>query len=119
MDQRWSVETRYVKAWFLALDAPTQYRIAESLKVLEPMGPSLGRPLVDSIRMSSLPHLKELRPPSAGREKIRILFAFDPHRVDVLLVGGNKAGAWNAWYPAAIAEAETLCRRHLTERPLS
>lgn len=108
-----------MKAWFLALDGPTQYRIAESLKVLERMGPSLGRPLVDSIRMSSLTHLNELRPPSTGRQKIRILFAFDPDRVAVLLVGGNKAGAWNAWYPAAISEAEKVYRHHLTERSLS
>lgn len=33
---------------------------------------------------------------------------FDPRRVAVLLVGGNKTGRWNDWYPAAIREADAL-----------
>lgn len=39
---------------------------------------------------SKHPNMKELR-----RRSFRVLFAFDPDRVAVLLVGGNKAGEWN------------------------
>lgn len=39
---------------------------------------TLGRPLVDTIKGSRHKNMKELRPGSAGRSEIRILFAFDP-----------------------------------------
>jgi len=51
--------------------------------------------------------MKELRV-SVGREQLRILFVFDPRRVAILLIGGSKTGQWNAWYPAAIAQADDL-----------
>jgi len=44
---------------------------------------------------------KELRPGSAGRSEIRILYIFDPRRDAVLLVVGDKAGQWDAWYRTA------------------
>lgn len=69
--------------------------------MLADMGPGLGRPLVDQITSSKHPNMKELRVSTA-----RILFAFDPARRAVLLVAGDKKGMWNAWYPAAIAEAD-------------
>lgn len=47
--------------------------------------------------------MKELR-----RRSFRILFAFDPDRVGVLLVGGNKAGERNRWYKRAIKLADRL-----------
>jgi hypothetical protein len=52
--------------------------------------------------------MKELRPPSAGRTEIRILFVFDPYRSAVLLVAGDESGQWNRWYRVAIPEAERL-----------
>lgn len=50
--------------------------------------------------------MKELRPASAGRSEIRILFAFDPVRRAVLLVAGDKAGNWSHWYTKNIALAD-------------
>ena len=46
---------------------------------------------------------------------LRILFAFDPARRAVLLVGGNKAegSQWNDWYRTAIPRAERLFQEHL------
>jgi hypothetical protein len=41
-------------------------------------GPELGRPLADRVHHSRLSNLKELRPGSAGRSEIRILYIFDP-----------------------------------------
>jgi len=55
-------------------------------------GPTLGRPLVDRLKATKIHHLKELRPGSRGRSEIRIIFAFDPTRSALLLLGGDKAG---------------------------
>lgn len=89
--------------------------------VLERQGPTLGRPLVDTITGSKLRNLKELRPASPGESEIRILFAFDPTRMAILLVGGDKASGesgkdrWSGWYKKAIPKAEKLYERHLAE----
>ena len=64
----------------------------------------------------SLHNLKELRPASAGRSEIRILFVFDPWRSAILLIGGGKSGNWKPWYTAAIPEAERLYADYLEER---
>jgi len=50
--------------------------------------------------------LKELRLGCAGRSEIRILYIFDSRRSAVLLVAGDKAGKWEAWYRQAIPLAE-------------
>ncbi len=68
--------------------------------------PELGRPLADRIAHSRLSNLKELRPGSAGRSEISILYIFDPRRNAVLLVAGDKAGQWEGWYRTAIPLAE-------------
>ncbi|MFC4466105.1 hypothetical protein ACFPH6_16495 [Streptomyces xiangluensis] len=52
----------------------------------------MGRPLVDRPKGSDLHHLKKLRPGSGGRSEIRIIFACDPTRSALLLLGGGKAG---------------------------
>ncbi|WP_078603392.1 type II toxin-antitoxin system RelE/ParE family toxin [Streptomyces sp. NRRL S-455] len=53
---------------------------------------------------------KELRPGSGGRSEIRIIFAFDPTRSALLLLGGDKAGNWDRWYRDNIPLAEQLYR---------
>ena len=60
--------------------------------------------------------MKELRPPSAGRTEIRILFVFDPWRAAVLLIAGDKSGQWSRWYKSAIPEAEERYALYLKER---
>ena len=65
---------------------------------------------------SKIKNLKELRPPSSGTSKIRILFAFDLWRSAILLVAGNKEGKWNRWYAEAIPRAEQLYEVYLKER---
>jgi hypothetical protein len=59
---------------------------------------------------SNLANLKELR---AGT--IRVLFAFDPRRTAILLLGGDKRGQWSRWYLDAIPAAERIYARHLAE----
>jgi hypothetical protein len=77
---------------------------------LEEHGPALGRPLVDTIGRSRHPNMKELIPPAGN---IRILFAFDPRRSAILLIGGDKTGEWNRWYERMIPVADRLYDEHL------
>jgi DNA-binding XRE family transcriptional regulator len=39
---------------------------------------------------------------------LRILFAFDPRRTAILLIGGDKSGRWNQWYAAMVPLADQL-----------
>ena len=57
--------------------------------------------------------MKELRISSGGA--LRVLFAFDPRRTAVLLLGGDKSkgSKWNDWYPDAIQQADKLFSQYL------
>ena len=57
--------------------------------------------------------MKELRISSGGA--LRVLFAFDPRRTAVLLLGGDKSKGpkWNDWYPDAIQQADKLFSQYL------
>ena len=104
-----------VESWFLRLaaeDPQAATQIERAIDRLAECGPALGRPLVDTIGHSRLKNLKELRPGSAGRSEIRILFVFDPERQAVLLVAGDKAGRWSRWYAEAIPVAEARYKRY-------
>src|SRR5687768_13399343 len=81
--------------------------------MLRDRGPQLGRPLVDTVTGSRHKNMKELRPGSAGRSDLRVLFAFDPARSAILLVGGDKAGRWQDWYRSAIPLADDRYDSHL------
>ena len=85
----WSVKvTEEYAAWFTALikdDLASATQVAQAVAALREEGPALGRPLVDRITGSRIHHLKELRPGSAARSEIRVLFAFDPTRSAPLL----------------------------------
>ncbi|MEV1173755.1 type II toxin-antitoxin system RelE/ParE family toxin [Nonomuraea sp. NPDC049784] len=93
------------------LDDATHRRVVQAIDALAEGGPGLGRPLVDTITASRLQNLKELRPGT-----VRILFAFDPWRSSILLVAGDKAGQWNAWYKQAIPLAEQRYEIYVKER---
>lgn len=58
--------------------------------------------------------MKELRVQARG-EPWRVLFAFDPKRRAVLLVGGNKTGD-RRWYKKFVPIADARYRRHLERR---
>ncbi|GLY01544.1 MULTISPECIES: type II toxin-antitoxin system RelE/ParE family toxin [Actinoplanes] len=108
-----------VEEWFLSLceeDPTTANRITEAIDHLSEVGPGLGRPMADRVHGSTLHHLKELRPGSAGRSEIRLLFVFDVQREAVILVGGDKAGHWNRWYKENIPIAESRYEEYLIER---
>ena len=97
-------------------DRETHKLVNQAILVLERNGPAEGRPLVDTIAGSSIPHMKELRPGSVGRSEVRILFAFDPWRSAILLIAGDKHGQWQRWYREAIPRAERLYETYLQGR---
>lgn len=109
----WEIEyTDEFGAWWDSLDVDDQERVAVAVGVLEQVGPGLGRPWVDTLEGSRHAHMKELRPRGGH---LRILFAFDPRRTAILLLGGDKAAQWTAWYERAIPAADQLYDAHLAE----
>lgn len=113
----WEIELDdAVERWFLELceaDPESADLVEQAIEALAEHGPTLSRPLADRIKGSYLHNLKELRPASAGRSEVRILFAFDPRRSAILLVAGDKAGQWQRWYEEAILLAEKRYEQHL------
>jgi hypothetical protein len=88
-------------------------RVAAAFDELERRGPGLGRPFVDSVKGSRHHNMKELR--SVGGH-LRALFAFDPRRRAVVLLGGDKSGDWEGWYRRNIPVADKIYDRHLRSR---
>ena len=58
-------------------------------------------------------HLRELRMQHAGLT-YRVLYAFDPRRVAILLLGGNKGGD-NRWYDIFVPVADRLYDEHIAQ----
>ncbi len=56
--------------------------------------------------------MKELR---TRGQHIRMLFAFDPRRTAILLIGGNKQGMWDRWYLEMVPIADDLFDQNLKE----
>ena len=54
--------------------------------------------------------MKELRPGT-----VRVLFAFDPRRTAILLIGGDKRDEWDGWYEETIPVADDIYDVHLKE----
>ncbi len=101
------------QAWLAGIPHEGKKAVAVDLEVLREVGPQLGRPQVDHIKDSKHSNMKELRTTSGGNA-YRILFAFDPIRRAVLLIGGDKAGQKKErFYAALIKQADAIFDRHL------
>ncbi len=44
---------------------------------------------------------------------IRVLFAVDPRRMAILVIGGDKTDRWREWYTETVAVADWLYDDHL------
>lgn len=113
MNGNWEIDTTLIADWVGTLDKSSRSQLYAGLQILQVLGPATGRPLVDTVKHSRFANMKELRPGSAGRSEIRVLFAFDPKRRAILLLGGDKVGKWSRWYPKAIKIADKRYLEHL------
>jgi hypothetical protein len=107
---QWATErTREFEKWWQTLTRPEKRRVIFSIEELEQAGPGLGRPLVDTVKGSRFLNMKELRP----TRTIRVFFAFDPRRMAVLLIGGDKAGQTKRFYRQLVSKADKIYEAHL------
>ncbi len=79
--------------------------------LLQRFGPALKRPHADVIASSRHPNMKELIVQHQGRP-YRVLYALDPRRCAILLVGGDKTGD-PRWYDSFVPLADRLYDEHL------
>ncbi|MBB5346793.1 type II toxin-antitoxin system RelE/ParE family toxin [Desulfoprunum benzoelyticum] len=111
---KWEIEyTDEFERWWNTLSEAEQESIAVSVGLLEILGPNLPRPHSDSVKGSRFKNMKELRTQHAGRP-YRTLYAFDPRRTAILLIGGNKTGD-DGWYQKHVPLADKLYEQHLIE----
>jgi hypothetical protein len=109
----WEVEFNPAcEDWADSLDQADAEALLAAIRVLRDQGPTLGRPLVDTINGSRHSNMKELRPGSTGRTEVRVLFAFDRVRRAILLVGGDKSDDWSGWYDYNIPIADDRFDEH-------
>lgn len=107
---RWKTErTDEFEAWWATLTASERRQALSSIEALERSGPGTGRPFADSVNGSQYPNMKELR----ANETIRIFFAFDPRRIAILLIGGDKAGKARRFYRQMVPKADKIYDKHL------
>ena len=99
--------------WWNTLDADEQESLAASVELLRQVGPQLARPHADTLQGSKHANMKELRTQHQGRP-LRTLFAFDPRRCAILLIGGDKTGD-KQFYNRMIPIADRLYDEHLEQ----
>ena len=117
----WEVEgTDDFAVWFGALTDDEQVSVGRVVELLVKQGPSLPFPYSSGIGTSRHRHMRELRIQHGGRP-YRVLYAFDPRRAAILLLGGDKTGN-DRWYDKHVPIADTLydeCLRELKREGLT
>jgi hypothetical protein len=108
----WKVEyTDEFGLWWTSLTEAEQESVAATVGLLEREGPRLPFPYSSGVGTSRHGHMRELRIQHAGRP-YRVLYAFDPRRCAILLVGGDKTGN-DRWYDEFVPIADRLYDEHL------
>lgn len=112
MPMTWEVEfTDEFGDWWDKLNADEQVSVDAAVRMLEVAGPRLRFPQTSGIAGSKHGNMRELRVQHEGRP-YRILYAFDPRRAAILLIGGDKTGN-NRWYQEYVPVADRLYDEHL------
>lgn len=73
----------------------------------------MSRPHADRIETSRHSNMKELQG-KVGERYLRVLFAFDPRRTALLLIGGDKTDD-PKWYDKFVPIADDLFDQHLRQ----
>lgn len=103
--------TEECEKWLLDLTEKEQVNVLVVIRLLEELGPHLGFPYSSKINGSRHSHMRELRIQHKGKP-YRVLYAFDPQRAAILLIGGTKVGD-DRWYKKHIPIADRLYDEHL------
>lgn len=99
--------------WWQSLTEDEQESLTVSVKLLQILGPALGRPHADAVKKSRHSNMKELRTQCHGRP-LRTFYAFDPRRKAILLIGGTKRND-KRFYEQMIPLADRILDKHLQE----
>jgi hypothetical protein len=87
--------------------------VSEGVKLLIDKGPALKFPYSSRIQTSRHGAMRELRSQCQGRP-FRTLYVFDPRRVAILLIGGDKTGD-DRWYDVYVPLADKIYDQYLAE----
>jgi hypothetical protein len=113
----WDVEyTDVFGEWWNGLTVEEQSSVSRGVYLLEQVGPELPFPHSSQVKGSRYRRMRELRVQHAGKP-YRVLYALDPRRSVILLLGGSKAGN-DRWYTTNIPRADDLYRDHLAQLEL-
>lgn len=108
----WDVEyTDEFGEWFQELTEAEEQKVSATVNQLVAHGPALGFPHTSAINGSRHDHMRELRIQVQGKP-FRVLYAFDPRRSAILLLGGDKTGD-PRWYDINVPKADNLYDEHL------
>lgn len=99
--------------WWEGLTPAEQASVRAYVKLLEEEGVALKFPYCSGVVTSRHDHLRELRVQHAGRP-YRVLYAFDPRRIAILLLGGEKGGD-DRWYATFVPIADKIYEQHLEQ----
>jgi hypothetical protein len=101
------------EVWWNSLTVAEQDSVDFMVGQLEEFGINLKRPQADTVNKSRFPNMRELRIQHEGRP-YRVLYAFDPRRTAILLIGGDKTGK-PEWYKEFVPKADRIYAQHLQE----
>lgn len=108
----WEVEyTDEFEAWWIGLTEEEQIDIDAVVGLLEEKGPHLPYPHSSDVKGTKYGSIRELRIQHKGKP-YRILYAFDPRRAAILLIGGRKTGG-TRWYERYVSVADIIYEEHL------
>lgn len=111
---KWSIEyTDEFGDWWETLSEGEQDNVAAVVGLLEEKGIELPFPFSSGVEGSQYSHMRELRIQSKSNP-LRVLYAFDPRRTAILLIGGNKRGDKRG-YKTHVPLADKLYADYLLE----
>ena len=106
----WEIEyTNEFDIWWQTLREEQQDDIVSVVQLLEEKGTQLPFPYSSDVKGAKNSHLRELRIQSRGKP-IRVFYAFDPRRVAILRIGGDKR-----FYEKYVPIADRLYEEYLQE----
>lgn len=115
LEKKWVVDfdEDFKKKEFDDFREEVRLTILQVARVLQRVGPELGRPFVDTLNGSKHANMKELRFNLDG-EIWRVAFAFDTERKALLLTAGDKSGVnQKRFYKKLIKTADARFDAHL------